>query len=129
MKIEDAHMAEAYLRTLFDTHFTYKQEAFYAIFLDAAGKTIKTEMVSLGGRTQVHVDMKILFGHALMCQACGVLVAHNHPSGKLSTSKSDDALTKKIRAACELLDIRFYDHLIIAPDGFLSYAAEGFNDL
>ena len=56
--------------------------------------------------------------------ATALIVAHNHPSGKLSPSKSDLKLTTKIKKAGENLDIKLLDHLIISEKGYYSFADE-----
>ncbi|NQV75510.1 MAG: DNA repair protein RadC, partial [Bacteroidetes bacterium] len=53
---------------------------------------------------------------------------HNHPSGNLKPSQADLELTRKLRSAGNLLDIPVLDHLIIADQGFLSFADEGILD-
>ena len=57
--------------------------------------------------------------------AAGIIVAHNHPSGNLRPSAEDDRLTKRIKDAAALLDIKLLDHLIIGSGGYYSYADEG----
>ena len=50
---------------------------------------------------------------------------HNHPSGNLKPSKADEQLTKKIKQACQNLDIQLLDHLIVFNDSYYSFADEG----
>ncbi len=55
----------------------------------------------------------------------GIILAHNHPSGNLQPSTADKDMTKKIKNACEYLDIKLLDHLIIVPEGkYLSFTEE-----
>ena len=70
-------------------------------------------------------DPKIIFAAALKSCASGIILAHNHPSGELDPSKEDIAVTKKLKAGAELLDIKVLDHLIISKEGFYSFADEG----
>lgn len=51
--------------------------------------------------------------------------SHNHPSGSIKPSRSDEELTQKIKCAAAYHDIRVLDHLIITPDGYYSFAEEG----
>ena len=62
---------------------------------------------------------------ALEMAAVGILVCHNHPSGKLQPSNSDIQLTKKIKAAGLTLDIKLLDHLIVTEKAYFSFADEG----
>jgi DNA repair protein RadC len=61
---------------------------------------------------------------ALKAGACGIILAHNHPSGNLTASRADMDLTAKLCAGAKLLDIEIFDHLIITVDGYLSLAEE-----
>jgi DNA repair protein RadC len=63
---------------------------------------------------------------ALKSLATAVIVAHSHPSGTLLPSQNDKTLTRKIKEAGLLLDIKLLDHLIITPEGkYFSFADEG----
>ncbi len=57
---------------------------------------------------------------------CPIILTHNHPSGNPNPSIHDDNLTKKIKSACELMDIRQLDHIIVTPyDCFYFYCNNG----
>lgn len=72
------------------------------------------------------VDVRVIIQTALVCNATSIIITHNHPSGNPRPSIHDDNLTKKIKAACELMDIRLLDHIIVTPyDSFYSYCDEG----
>lgn len=63
---------------------------------------------------------------ALVSNATAIVLAHNHPSGNTLPSGQDDGLTRKIKSACDLMDIRLLDHLIVTPyDSYYSYNDEG----
>jgi DNA repair protein RadC len=58
--------------------------------------------------------------------ASGIVIAHNHPSGNLDASEEDLKLTKRIKDAGELLDVRLIDHLILGiDDDYSSFAEKG----
>ena len=57
--------------------------------------------------------------------AVAIIVAHNHPSGKLSASKADIQLTKKIKESGSTLDIKLLDHLIITQKDYFSFVDNG----
>jgi len=61
----------------------------------------------------------------MKCNACSFIVAHNHPSGNLKSSKSDEKLTKRLIEIGQLVEIPLNDHLIITKDGFFSFADQG----
>jgi DNA repair protein RadC len=81
--------------------------------------------ISQGGLSGTVADPKVIFAAALKSCASGIVLAHNHPSGKLDPSREDIALTNKIKAGAELLDLKVLDHLIISKDSYYSFADEG----
>lgn len=102
-----------------------KVEEFWVIYLNRANKVIAQKKLSSGGISGTVVDPKVIFHNALSEFACGLILAHNHPSGNLKPSKSDIAITKKIKQAGEFLDISVLDHLIFSENRFFSFADEG----
>ena len=72
------------------------------------------------------VDHRIIFATALKVLTSGIVIAHNHPSGNLDASDEDLKLTKRIKEAGELLDVRLIDHLILGiDDDYSSFAEKG----
>jgi DNA repair protein RadC len=100
-------------------------EEFLVLFLNRANQVTGLYRASRGGTSGTVVDVKIIFASALKALACGIIVAHNHPSGNLQPSQADIDLTRKIRKAGEVLDIPVLDHLILTRNGFYSIADEG----
>ena len=100
-------------------------EEFWVIFVNNSNKVLAKTQVSKGGLTATIVDVRLLFKQALELAAVGVLVCHNHPSGKLTPSSADKQLTEKIKQAGITLDIKLLDHLIITENAYFSFADEG----
>jgi DNA repair protein RadC len=100
-------------------------EEFWVLLLNRANRVIKKKRVSEGGVTGTVADPKIIFKMALEELACGVIVAHNHPSGNLTASQSDIDLTKRIKEAGKFLEVQLFDHLIIAGQRYFSFADDG----
>jgi len=100
-------------------------EQFKILLLNRANKVIGLFEVSTGGTSGTVADPKVIFIAALKSCACGLILAHNHPSGNLKPSKPDEDLTNKLAQGARLLDIKVIDHLILTRDGFLSFADEG----
>jgi DNA repair protein RadC len=72
------------------------------------------------------MDIRIILATALKSLSSAFIIAHNHPSGKLSPSESDREITKQLYEASKLMDIMLLDHIIIAPDkGYYSFLDEG----
>lgn len=100
-------------------------EEFWVLLMNRAHRVIKKKRVSEGGVAGTVADPKVIFKMALEELACGIIVAHNHPSGNLQASQSDIDLTKKLKEAGKLMEIQLLDHLIIADQKYLSFADEG----
>lgn len=101
------------------------QEQFVVLYLNRANKVIGGYKVSLGGISSTTVDVRIVLSVALKILATGIILAHNHPSGNTKPSISDQELTKRIKEACDFMDISLLDHLIITNEAYLSFADEG----
>ena len=70
-------------------------------------------------------DLKRALKSAILDEASGIILCHNHPSGNLRPSPQDDAITRALKEGAAKLDLRLLDHLIITAGGFYSYADEG----
>ena len=90
-----------------------KQEVFTAIFLDASHAIIETREVARGTVSSNTIYPRELVRLALEHNAAAMVVAHNHPSGNLEPSPQDHKLTRTLYLACNFMNIRLLDHLII----------------
>ncbi|WP_296638169.1 DNA repair protein RadC [Polaribacter sp.] len=102
-----------------------EHEEFWVLFLNNSNKVLAKSQMSKGGLTATIVDVRLLFKRALELASVGMIVCHNHPSGKLEPSQADKQLTEKIRLAGSTLDIKLLDHLIITEKWYFSFADEG----
>ncbi|MFK7980143.1 MAG: RadC family protein [Saprospiraceae bacterium] len=100
-------------------------EEFNILLLNQANRVIGFFNVSKGGKASTVVDAKVVFAAALKGNAVSLICAHNHPSYNLTPSLQDIALTKKLVEGAKLLDLRIFDHLIITPVDYYSFADEG----
>ena len=80
---------------------------------------------SSGSSAGVLVDPKLIMAAAIKSNACGIILAHNHPSGNLRPSESDKALTHKIKNGAAFLDIVVHDHIVLSSESYFSFADEG----
>ena len=95
-----------------------RMEGFFVLPLDDADCALSAPvLVSLGHETgTTAVDPREVFGEALKAGARSIVVAHNHPSGDLTPSRADIAMTVKLREAGSLLGVSLLDHLILGSD-------------
>lgn len=114
------------INRVFDADTIGYKETFKVLLLNNSNKIIGYTTISEGGLTSTIVDVRVIIQTALVCNATSIIITHNHPSGNPHPSGQDDSLTNKIKSACELMDIRLLDHIIVTPhDSFYSYCNEG----
>lgn len=100
-------------------------EEFWVVYLNNANKIIFKAQLSKGGITGTIVDVRLVFKIALEQNAVAIVLAHNHPSGKLQASEADIQVTKRIKNAGLQLDISVLDHIIVTEHSYFSFADEG----
>src|SRR5258708_38701082 len=100
-------------------------EQFKVLLLNRANKALGVFEVSSGSSTGTVADPKLIFAAAIKANACGIILAHNHPSGNLQPSQADIDLTKKVKEGGKLLEIQVLDHIIITVEGYYSFANDG----
>lgn len=101
-----------------------RHEEFWVLYLNNSNKVIASKRLSKGGITGTLVDVRMLFKKAIALLATGIIVCHNHPSGRITPSLLDKKLTQKIKDAGAILDIKLLDHLIITEKKYFSFADE-----
>ena len=102
-----------------------ERETFWAIYLDTKNRVISEEMVTVGSVDQCPVAPGDVLRIGLRVAAVGLIALHNHPSGVPEPSSHDDALTKRLSDAAELVGITLVDHLIIGDGRYFSFADAG----
>ncbi|MCL6556586.1 MAG: DNA repair protein RadC [Burkholderiales bacterium] len=89
-------------------------EVFVAVFLDTQNRVIACEELFRGSLKETSVYPREVVKRALTHNAAGVILAHNHPSGVAEPSRADEALTRALKEALALIDVRVLDHFIVA---------------
>ena len=100
-------------------------EECWLLLLNQASKVIDKVRVSTGGLSATAVDVRCILHEALLKRASAIALCHNHPSGNIHPSREDDRLTEQLRQACQIMNIRLVDHVILTDGCFYSYADEG----
>lgn len=100
-------------------------EEIWIILTNQHNAVIKEFRVTSGSAVASIFDTKMIIKRALLENATGVCMCHNHPSGSLQPSPQDDAITRKLHDACRTMDLRMIDHLIVSTSGFYSYSDHG----
>lgn len=101
------------LEMLLDKH----KEHFITIYLDAANKVIKTEIVSIGTINACLVHPREVFRTAIVCRACSVVCLHNHPSGTMVASEADISVLDRLKRVGREVGIEVVDSIIFDAGG------------
>ncbi len=102
-----------------------QQEHLYVMLLNTRQALIRDVLISKGTVNATLASPREIFIEALRCQAVGIILVHNHPSGDSTPSREDCLLTRKIHEAGSLVDIRLLDHVVIGDNNYCSFKKEG----
>lgn len=101
-------------------------EVFMALWLDAQNRLLRAEELFAGSLTQTSVYPREVVKAALAHNAAAVILAHNHPSGVAEPSRADEMLTRTLKEALAMVDVKLLDHFIVAgTQPPLSFAERG----
>jgi DNA repair protein RadC len=98
------------------------REHLVAFDLTVRHTLIAGRVVHIGTLNGVEVHPRDVFRDAIVHSAAAIIIAHNHPSNDPTPSRQDVELTQRLREAGELLGIPLLDHVVVAADGFISFA-------
>lgn len=94
---------------------TFAEERMYIIALSTKGDVIGYIEHSKGTLNSSLVDVAGIFKFALLCNACSIILTHNHPSGSTTPSQEDIQVTRRVKDAGDLLGVPLLDHIITTP--------------
>ena len=102
-----------------------REEKFLVLFLNARNELIAMEVLQTGTVDQTVVYPRKVIERALVHNAVGLVLVHNHPSGHADPSVEDVGLTRRIAGAAEAVDLRVHDHLVVTREGYASLKERG----
>ncbi len=102
-----------------------EHEVFVCVWLDAQHRVVASEELFRGTLTQTSVYPREIVKAALRANAAAVIFAHNHPSGAAQPSRADELLTRNLKEALALVEVKVLDHFIVAGRQSLSFAERG----
>lgn len=106
-------------------NFMEHHEEIWAVYLNRSNKVLGVSKISQGGVSETTCDPKLVIQIALKANASSIIVTHNHPAGSVEPSEADKRVTRKIKSACEFLDMQLLDHVIISHSNYYSFADSG----
>lgn len=124
IKVLSSHHAVNFLREHWDEDLEHI-ESFYILVLNRANCIVGHKLLSKGGVSGTVADIRVIFQVAILMNASGIIVSHNHPSGNTTPSNEDIKLTNKIKQAGELFDIKLLDHIILTDVNYYSFTDMG----
>jgi DNA repair protein RadC len=101
------------------------QEHFLTLTLDGGGCLIEKRVIFIGTLNQTVVHPREVFADAISDRAAGIILAHNHPSGRVEPSREDTAITERLVRVGRLVGIEVVDHVIVGRGGAFSFKAQG----
>ncbi len=120
--LDNPAATEAWLRAAL---VPLEHELFMCLHLDNRHRLIHPDVLFRGTVDGASVYPREVVKSALAHNAAAVILAHNHPSGVAEPSVADEQITRRLRAALGLVDIRVLDHLVVSAGGCVSLAARG----
>lgn len=102
-----------------------EHEVFVCLWLDAQHRVLSCEELFRGTLTQTSVYPREIVKAGLKANAAAVIFAHNHPSGVAQPSQADELLTRNLKEALALVEVKVLDHFIVAGSQVISFAERG----
>lgn len=102
-----------------------QQEVFWALLLDNQHHILASQALAYGTLDSANIYPREVVKTCLVKNAAAVIFAHNHPSGSLTPSEADKAITRRLQGALQTVDIRLLDHIIVGDNRCVSMAELG----
>ena len=103
----------------------FEREQFRVLYLDRKNQLLADDVQGDGSINHAPVYPREVVKRGLEVGASALIIVHNHPSGDPSPSKDDINMTNKVQKACQNLDMRLHDHVVICRSGHVSFKAQG----
>ena len=112
------------LLRMYDENTIELKEYFKVILLNQSCRVLGVHNLSVGGIDGTYCDIRQVIQVALLSNASAIIVSHNHPSGNIEPSVNDRKFTTQIKQACDIMNIRLIDHIIITRESYYSFTDE-----
>ena len=125
--INSSQQVQPIIRKLIETQGQSDREQFIVLMLNAKNEIIGINIVSTGTISSAQVWPREVIKPAIIANAAALILAHNHPSGHISPSPEDLAMTELIVQASKIIGITVHEHLIVSmfDDRYYSFADQG----
>ena len=123
-KISSPHRAYEAFKDMLELH-QQAEEVFAILSLDIKSNVTGVFEVSRGSISKSLVSPREVFKRAILNNACGIILGHNHPSGDITASAEDIKITEKLIEAGEIIGIKVVDHIIVSKNKYSSLREKG----
>lgn len=106
---------EAAVKVMADMLEDYDREVVAIVNLQTDGKPINMNVVSMGALDQSIAHPREILKSTILSNASAIMLVHNHPSNKMQPSMDDIATTARVKQLCDLIGVKFLDHIIVGP--------------
>ena len=126
-RLNNSAQAQPLMKSLIETHGQSDREQFTVLMLNAKNEIIGLNIVSTGDVSSATVTPRELLKPAILTNSSALILGHNHPSGDVTPSQDDHAVTRRIVQASKIMGIIVHEHLIISmfDDRYYSFADAG----
>lgn len=121
LQITDSYNAA---NQLYDELRDLDHEESWVLFLHSDNTIIAKKMMTCGTLTSTVLDKRRVIKESILCDAAGIILYHNHPSGNCNPGVADISGTEELRKCCDLFSISLLDHIIITSKNYYSFADE-----
>ena len=125
LQIDGSRQAYEVLRSFYPDETIECKEFVKVLLVNTGGEVVGCVQVAEGGLKQAYVDVRNVLQAALLSNASGIILSHNHPSGKVWPSKEDRELTHHLSQLCELMNVELLDHIILGMCSYYSFSDDG----
>ena len=123
-KLTTGEDVNRYIRENIDSGLINHKEFFQIILLTRSNRVLGLKEISSGKTHSTTICFKEIAQTAILANACACILVHNHPSGNLKPSDSDEVITKQAKSVLDLIDITLLDHIIITEEGYYSFVQD-----
>lgn len=124
-RIENTTQAYHVLRSFYPDETIECKEFVKVLLMNTSAEVIGCVQVAEGGLKKAYVDMRNILQAALLSNASGIIISHNHPSGNVRPSNEDRELTHHLSQLCGLINVELLDHIILSPFRYYSFSDDG----
>lgn len=124
MKLNNSDLVHDAFKSIF---VGLRQEKLLAIYLDNKKRLISYKIITIGTKDETMFHPRDVIYNAIKCNASGIIIIHNHPSGDITPSRADIEMTNKLIESCNIVGIPMLDHLITNSKEYYSFFKEYIN--